>query len=119
MEGSWLYERQRRVGLIPTASVLEFELGFPAEFADWSAAGQNLATQLDRLRYQDHATPCDLHAVDARRAEWPLPAWYPRLGRGQPTSTLPLHRRSADLQRAGFARTWYVAESEADSDALG
>ena len=36
---------------------LEYELGFPAEFADWSAAGQNLATQLTNWGIKTTARP--------------------------------------------------------------
>lgn len=36
---------------------LEYELGFPAEFADWSAAGQNLATQLTKFGIKTTARP--------------------------------------------------------------
>ncbi|HSH82599.1 MAG TPA: ABC transporter substrate-binding protein, partial [Herpetosiphonaceae bacterium] len=40
------FKKEGDVWVSPEGERMEYELGFPAEFADWSAAGQNLATQL-------------------------------------------------------------------------
>ena len=40
------FTKDNGVWVSPTGERMEYELGFPAEYADWSAAGQNLATQL-------------------------------------------------------------------------
>lgn len=43
------YTKDNGVWVSSDGTRLEYELGFPAEFADWSAAGQNLATQLTKF----------------------------------------------------------------------
>ncbi len=40
------YKKQGNVWVSPDGERMEYELGVPAEFADWSAAAQNLAQQL-------------------------------------------------------------------------
>jgi peptide/nickel transport system substrate-binding protein len=43
------FKKNGDVWVSPEGERMEYELGFPAEFADWSAAGQNLATQLTKF----------------------------------------------------------------------
>jgi peptide/nickel transport system substrate-binding protein len=51
------FTRDAGVWVSPDGERLEYELGFPAEFADWSAAGQNLATQLTNFGIKITARP--------------------------------------------------------------
>jgi peptide/nickel transport system substrate-binding protein len=58
----------------PAGENAEFELSFPAEFADWSAAGQNLAEQLTAfgITISPRAVTHTQHPVDVNQGKFQL-----------------------------------------------
>lgn len=58
----------------PAGENAEFELSFPAEFADWSAAGQNLAEQLTAfgIKISPRAVTHTQHPVDVNQGKFQL-----------------------------------------------
>ncbi|MGI8644270.1 MAG: ABC transporter substrate-binding protein [Thermomicrobiales bacterium] len=62
------------VWVTPDGTRAEFELSFPAEFADWSAAGQDVADQLTAFGFQitPRAVTFTQHPVDVNRGDFDL-----------------------------------------------
>jgi len=58
----------------PTGENAEFELSFPSEFADWSAAGQNLAEQLTAfgITISPRGVTFTQHPVDVNQGKFQL-----------------------------------------------
>jgi peptide/nickel transport system substrate-binding protein len=58
----------------PEGTRTEFELSFPAEFADWSAAGQDVAEQLTSfgIKLTPRAVTFTQHAVDVNKGDFEL-----------------------------------------------
>ena len=58
----------------PTGEPAAFELSFPAEFADWSAAGQSLADQLNAFGFQiePRAVTYTQHPIDVDQGNFDL-----------------------------------------------
>jgi len=59
---------------LPDGSPAEFELSFPAEFADWSAAGQNVAEQLTAfgIKITPRAVTFTQHPIDVNQGKFQL-----------------------------------------------
>ncbi len=51
------FKKQGQIWVSPAGEKMQYELGVPAEFADWSAAAQNLATQLTRFGVKTTVRP--------------------------------------------------------------
>jgi peptide/nickel transport system substrate-binding protein len=85
-DGVWMDETGKR---------LEFELSAPAEFADWSAAAENLAQQLTDFGIKTSFRGVNFHAARHRRAGWQIPVGYSSLGSRQPTSFVLLQLEPA------------------------
>jgi len=64
-DGYWRY---------PNGTVVQFELSFPAEFADWSAAAQNVAGQLERfgIKITLRAVTFTQHPIDVHEGRFQL-----------------------------------------------
>ena len=60
--------------MTPAGEEAEFELSFPAEFADWSAAGQNVAEQLTAfgITISPRAVTFTQHPVDVNQGKFQL-----------------------------------------------
>ena len=67
---------------------MEFELTAPAEFADWSAAAENLAEQLTDFGIKTTFRGVNFTAAPCRHEYRQLRNGHPRMGRGQPASAL-------------------------------
>ncbi len=78
------FKKDGDVWVSPDGTRLEYELGFPAEFADWSAAGQNLATQLTNFGIKTTPRPVTFSQwtpdMDNGRFQLGINAW----GAGNP-----------------------------------
>jgi len=64
-DGYWRY---------PNGTVVQFELSFPAEFADWSAAAQNAAGQLEKfgIKITPRAVTFTQHPIDVQEGRFQL-----------------------------------------------
>ena len=62
------------VWVAPDGTRAEFDLSFPAEYADWSAAGQDVADQLTAFGFQitPRAVTYTQHPVDVNRGDFDL-----------------------------------------------
>ena len=73
-----------------TGARMEWELTAPAEYADWSAAAENVAEQLTAFGFQTSFRGVNFqqHPIDVNEGKFQLA--IPRLGRGQSAPVLLL-----------------------------
>ena len=98
--------------------VMEYELTAPAEYADWSAAAENLAGQLTEfgIKTTFRGVEFNQHPIEVRPGQ--LRTRHSRLGFRQPAPTLLLRRRLLHATTSTRGRSRHELRSERDDRVL-
>ncbi|MDQ3604137.1 MAG: ABC transporter substrate-binding protein, partial [Actinomycetota bacterium] len=78
------FEKDGGVWVSPEGERMEYELGAPAEFADWSAAAQNLADQLTKFGIKTSVRTVTFTQWEPRMADGDFEMGIQAWGQGQP-----------------------------------
>src|SRR5918994_3210306 len=78
------FEKDGEVWVSPEGERMEYELGAPAEFADWSAAAKNLGDQLKKFGIKTTGRTITFTQWETRMADGDFEMGIQEWGRGQP-----------------------------------
>ncbi len=78
------FEKDGEVWVSPEGERMEYELGAPAEFADWSAAAKNLADQLTKFGIKTTVRTVTFTQWEPRMADGDFEMGIQAWGQGQP-----------------------------------
>jgi peptide/nickel transport system substrate-binding protein len=78
------FKKDGEVWVSPEGEKMEYELGAPAEFADWSAAAQNLGDQLTKFGIKTTVRTVTFTQWDPRMADGDFEVGIQAWGQGQP-----------------------------------